>query len=282
MIWKILSFKRVERRPWEMFYIGLIYSSISFLITTFFFSQDYVLNKYRGILLTTMTLICCFPYFYFFIKKEEGKDLEINEEGKLIHEHMKTLKVLIWLFLGLTIGFSFWYIVVSEEASKTFDAQIKTFCVINNPSSYEECLRRYNLVTGSFYGMGHLLSILTNNIKVMIFILFFSLIFGAGAIFILIWNASVIGAAIGMFSKELIKIPIGLLRYLIHGVPEIVAYFIAALAGGILSVAIVRKDLRGERLWIILEDVIILLIIGSLILIAAAFIEVYITPTIIN
>jgi len=33
---------------------------------------------------------------------------------------------------------------------------------------------------------------------------------------------------------------------MIHGIPEIVAYFIGALAGGIISVAIIRKDLRGD------------------------------------
>lgn len=282
MIWRILPLKRIERNPWEMAYIGIIYASIAFILTSFFFSKDFVLDKYRGVLITTITLICCFPYYYFFLKQEEGKDLEINEEGKLVKEHMKALAALLWLFLGLTIGFSFWYLVSPSEAPKTFDAQIKTFCAINKPSGYEECLKSYGVITGSATEVNHLMGILVNNISVMVVILFFSLIFGAGAIFILIWNASVIGAAIGMFSKDLMKMHFGVLRYLIHGIPEIAAYFIAALAGGIVSVALVKKDLKGERLWIVLEDCVILLILGVLILIASAFIEVYITPIIIR
>jgi len=48
--------------------------------------------------------------------------------------------------------------------------------------------------------------------------LLFSLVFGAGAIFILAWNASVIAGAIGIFTKQsLLEIPIGLARYMIHG-----------------------------------------------------------------
>jgi len=62
--------------------------------------------------------------------------------------------------------------------------------------------------------------------------LIFSLIFGAGAIFVLAWNASVIAAAIGIFTKsELSSLPIALIRYMIHGIPEIASYFIVALAG---------------------------------------------------
>jgi len=73
-------------------------------------------------------------------------------------------------------------------------------------------------------------------------------------------------------------LPLGIARYMIHGIPEIAAYFIAALAGGIISVAIIRKDLRGERTWKILQDSLILIIIALIILVIGALIEVYITP----
>jgi uncharacterized membrane protein SpoIIM required for sporulation len=57
----------------------------------------------------------------------------------------------------------------------------------------------------------------------------FSLIFGAGAIFVLAWNASVIAAAVGIFSKNIGNLPLGIARYMIHGIPEITAYFVAAV-----------------------------------------------------
>jgi uncharacterized membrane protein SpoIIM required for sporulation len=123
------------------------------------------------------------------------------------------------------------------------------------------------------------LGIFANNVKVLIVTLLFSLAFGAGAIFILVWNASVIAAAIGMFAKgHFSGLTCGLFRYLIHGLPEISAYFVAALAGGILSVAIIRRDLDGERKWSILQDAIVLIIIALLILLVAAVMEVYLTP----
>lgn len=281
MLDRLVPLKRIMRNPWEMGYIGLIYSSVAVILVSFVFSGDYVLSQYSGILLVLFTLICCLPYMYQIIKQEEGHGLEINEQGRLIMEHSRAVKALMWLFLGLVIGFSFWYLVLPDEAPRNFDAQIKTFCTINNPQNYELCLQQYGVITGKVTSAEHLMAIFANNLYVMTFTLVFSLFFGAGAIFILIWNASVIAAAIGMFAENLAGMPAGLVRYLIHGLPEISAYFVAALAGGIVSVAFMRKDLRGERLWIILQDVVILIIVAVLILIAAAFMEVYLTPLLI-
>ena len=113
----------------------------------------------------------------------------------------------------------------------------------------------------------------------MIFTLIFSLIFGAGAIFVLIWNASVIAAAIGIFSKyQLADIPLGIARYMIHGFPEIAAYFITALAGGIFGVGAIRNGIRSRTFLRIAENTAVLLFIAIVILIIAAVIEEYFTP----
>ena len=135
------------------------------------------------------------------------------------------------------------------------------------------------VITGAATRGGSVLRIFSNNIYVLIFTILFSLIFGAGAIFILVWNASVIAAAIGIFAKgSLANLPIGILRYMIHGIPEISAYFVGALAGGIVSVAIIRRDLKGEGAWKILQDALLMIIIAIVILIVSALMEVYLTP----
>jgi uncharacterized membrane protein SpoIIM required for sporulation len=123
------------------------------------------------------------------------------------------------------------------------------------------------------------LSIVENNIYVMIFTLIFSLVFGAGAIFILVWNASVIAAAIGIFTQyRIVELPLGILRYMIHGGFEIGAYFITALAGGIFGVGALRHGFKDPKFMRVVENVIILLFIAIVILIFAAAIEVYLTP----
>jgi uncharacterized membrane protein SpoIIM required for sporulation len=100
-----------------------------------------------------------------------------------------------------------------------------------------------------------------------------------GAIFILAWNASVISSAIGITAgANLANLPLGLMKYMIHGIPEIGAYFVGALAGGIISIAIIKHDVHSEKFWVILQDSLNLVILSVILLFVAALIEVFITP----
>jgi len=281
MIELLMKPKRAERRSWEMFFVGAFWASVSLLLVAFVFGKDSVLKEGSGLLVVTFTVICCLPFMYYIIKLEEGKDIEISDSGKLIKEHSKAIRALMWMFFGFVVAFSFFYIAFPDSAGQNFNFQIKTFCAINNPSHYDYCIEQHGVPvgTGAVTGTNAVLSIFANNIYVLIFTILFSLAFGAGAIFILVWNASVIAAAIGIFAKgSLVQLPLGILRYMIHGVPEIGAYFIGALAGGIVSVAVIRKDLRGEGTWRILQDSLLMIIIAIVVLILAAFMEVYLTP----
>jgi len=281
MIELLMKPKKAERRPWEMFFVGMFWASVSLLLVTFVFGKDSILKEGSGLLVVTFTVISCLPFMYYIIKLEEGKDVEINDSGKLIKEHSKAIRALMWLFLGFVVAFSFWYIVMPGTAGQNFNFQIRTFCAINSPSHYDYCLEEHGVVaiTGAASGSSAFISIFANNIYVLIFTIIFSLLFGAGAIFILVWNASVIAAAIGIFAKgELSGLGLGLLRYMIHGIPEISAYFIGALAGGIVSVAVIRRDLRGEGVWKILQDSLLMIIIAIVILVISALMEVYLMP----
>jgi len=294
MIEMLMKPKKAERRPWEMFFVGLFYASVSLLLVSFVFGQDFVLKDGAGLLVVIFTVICCLPFMYYIIKLEEGKDVEISDSGKLIKEHSKAIRALMWMFLGFVIAFSFWYIVLPGQAGQNFNFQIKTYCSINSPTSavYDYCLAEHGIgkldgvVTGAATSIESFLGIFSNNIKVLIFTILFSLAFGAGAIFILVWNASVIAAAIGIFAKPYNwagGILCGFTRYLLfHGILEIGAYFIGALAGGIISVAVIRKDLRGEGMWKILQDSLLLIIIAIVILLVAGIIEVYFTGDIMR
>lgn len=285
MIEMLMKPKKAERRPWELFFVGMFYASVAFLLVAFVFDNDSVLREGSGLLIVIFTVVCCMPFMYYIIKLEEGKDIEIDDSGKLIKEHSKAINALMWLFLGLVIAFSFWYLVLPNSSGQIFNFQIKTFCAINSPSNYDYCTSHYGVPAGTGLAGGSrtILSIFANNIYVLIFTILFSLAFGAGAIFILVWNATVIAAAMGIFAeKSLINLPKALTRYMIHGVPEIAAYFIGALAGGIISVAIIRKDLKGEGTWRILQDSLILIIIAIVILAVAALVEVYLTPHIFS
>jgi uncharacterized membrane protein SpoIIM required for sporulation len=283
MLEMLINPKKAEKRPWEMFFVGAFYATISLILVQWIFSGDPVLSKYTGILVVTFCVMFTIPFMYYAIKNEEEKDLAMKGFKLLLKEHSKALLYFMFLFLGLIVAFSFWYIVF-DSGNQNFRAQIETYCIINKPTHFDECVSEYGVqhvskTTAFLTAREKIVNIFANNIYVLIFTLVFSLIFGAGAIFILAWNASVISAAIGIFSKsQLINLPLGVLRYMIHGVPEIGAYFAGALAGGIISIAVIKHDVHSEKFWTILQDSLNLVILSVLLLFFAALIEVFITP----
>jgi len=126
---------------------------------------------------------------------------------------------------------------------------------------------------------GTFLGIFTNNMTVAIFIIIFSLIFGAGAIFIIIWNASIISSVIVLSIKyQITGLPVGLARFLIHGVPEIASYFLFAMAGGMTSLAFIsflKGKLSKDNMLNVVRRASYLAIIGIIILILSALFEVF-------
>ncbi|MAG07421.1 hypothetical protein CMI46_01235 [Candidatus Pacearchaeota archaeon] len=281
MLEMLLNPKRSERRPWELFFVGLIYASLSVLLVQWTFSGDAVLVKYSGILIVTFTVMFSIPYVYYTIKIEEEKDSTYDNSFRLLREHSKAVHGLLWLFLGFIIAFSVLFILLGS--TDNYKAQIETFCAINSPGNYESCIQEYGVITGRVTGgvsnTQLLGGIFTNNLYVLIFTVIFSVIFGAGGIFILAWNASVISAAMVIFAKQdLYSLPLSLGRYMIHGFPEIAAYFVGTLAGGIIGLSIVKKEFKSEKFWNILHDSLLLIISGIVILLIAALMEVYITP----
>ncbi|MFC1728457.1 stage II sporulation protein M [Nanoarchaeota archaeon] len=256
---------KAEKKPWELFFLGLIYSSFAIALSLWVFEQ------YAGLLAVFLTVMACVPLIYNTLKLEESKNMIVEGERRLLKEHGKAISFLTFLFLGITISFMIWYLALPGEISADlFRIQTNTIFTLNAKAA----------------SAGLFTKILMNNLKVLTFCILFSFFYGAGAIFVLTWNASVIATAIGSFVKEqllaqntyLFSVSYGLLRYLVHGIPEIIAYFIAALAGGIISVAVIRHDYKTKNFQKIMFDTSNLIILSVIILVIAAFIETYFTP----
>lgn len=283
MLEMLINPKKAEKRPWEMFFIGLFYSSLSVLLVKWVFEQDAVLIKHSGILVVLFTVMFSLPFMYYTLRLEENKISPGRGSIELLKTHRHAIYALLWLFAGFVIAFAFWNsVLLTTETSRP---QIETYCMINRPGNFDECVRQFSIKDASKIApfltkSERLFLIFTNNMYVMMFTLVFSLIFGAGAIFILAWNASVIGAAIGIFTDyQVTGIPLGIARFFIHGIPEIAAYFIVALAGGMVSIAVIKHETGTEKFWEVLQDSLNLIIVSVVVLFVAALIEVFITPT---
>ena len=117
------------------------------------------------------------------------------------------------------------------------------------------------------------------------FCLIFAFFYGFGAIFILTWNASIIGTAIGSYAQNQFGsfvgiLPIALLKYMVHGIPEMIAYFMAGLAGGIISIAVIRHDFGSHKFKHILLDSLDLVFGAVMMLVFAGVLEIFVSPLI--
>jgi uncharacterized membrane protein SpoIIM required for sporulation len=283
MLESLINPRSSEKGPWKMFFVGLIYASLSLLLVHWFFAGDSNLSKASGMIVVLFCIMFSFPFMYFIIKKEEQDDEVAEGLFSVWEAHKDAIYAFMWLFLGFVVAFSFWNVVLQD--SNLLNFQVQTYCQINSPGDVNGCVEKYSSgnfnITGNSVNGLRLLSIIENNVYVMIFTLVFSLIFGAGALFILVWNASVISAAIGIFTRyKISEIPLGIARYIIHGFPEITAYFITALAGGIFGIGLARYGIRSPKFLKIVENVVVLIFIALVVLIIAALLEVYITPLI--
>jgi uncharacterized membrane protein SpoIIM required for sporulation len=272
-----------EKRPYLVFPLGYLYGILAFFLSTLIFHDD------LGMVIVLLTVMFSLPLIFSIVKMEAKKDLSAKSEKTLLKEHRKAILVYLSLFLGFTLAFSSIFIASSpSKITGYFSNQIETIESINGKSI---ALQGYSIQMK----MNSFFNIFLNNFRVTVFCIIFSFIFGAGAIFILSWNGSVLGVALGNFVREKIagfvaegqavgfahylhSISHSIVRYFIHGIPEILAYIVAGVAGGIISFAVIRHSLYSKKFESILVDCADLIIISIAILITASAIEVFITP----
>jgi len=263
----IFSSKVVRKNPWKMLLLGIIYSSAGILLSMWIFPSDPSLSA------VFLTVIAGVPLLVKVLKIEETESFT-KKEYPLVGNHKDVLGVIFFLFIGLLISFTAWYLILPEEtANQVFSIQRNTIQRINTN------------IQGSYIQVEYLKTILANNFKVLFFCLVFSLLYGAGALFIITWNSSVLGTAIGNAIKTNVTgalsyfsaIPMGFGQYLLHGVPELIAYFLAGIAGGIISAAVIRHKPKSKKFKEVVLDSIDLIILASIVLIASGLIEVYIS-----
>lgn len=255
---RIISPKTAKEHVSIVLLAGGIIASISVLIAYFVFVNTTFENAI-GIFVTFFITIGIFPFMINIGSYDEAKDESMQkfEKGEnIFSRHSTIIKVYVAFFLGVIMSLSILYMILpSDISTKIFHDQINEISRIRGDAT---------TLTGTFS------SILRNNFQVLVLSFLFSFVFGAGAIYILAWNSSVLASAIGESAKVL-GVPDAVLQYFPHGSLEFLAYFIGAIAGGIISFALTRR--KHKHFWFIVEDSLKMLIIAVIILAVAAFIE---------
>jgi uncharacterized membrane protein SpoIIM required for sporulation len=201
------------------------------------------LGEQSGLLLMVFVIIPAVPFIMDLLYYEEAETKKLAAKrllgSRTLARHAPMIAVLFSFFIGLTAAFTFWYAVLPEPTTQLlFGTQIKELAVVRGSFSGYAVERIEAQMLSAFE------TIFLHNLEVLMLILAFSLLYGAGAIFVLIWNASIIGVFLGKIARTA-DIGVGIIGIVPHGVFELLAYTTVALAGGIISRMIVLRRLQA-------------------------------------
>lgn len=256
---KLIESKYSRKNPLIIFIFGLIVSFIALFISYTVFKESTGLFT---IVIITLTVV---PFMADVLRREVVETEMTGEKQNFFQRHGDVIMAYVAIFCGMVLAMSITFVILPQDVvEKIFSEQI----------------REINIIQGKFTFESEFLKIVSNNMSVLLLTFLLSFLIGAGSILIIAWNASVLAAAIGLIAQSFggVKgIPIAVLTFIPHGSFELVAYFIGAIAGGMISVASTRK--RSTKFSYIFIDSLKLLMISFILLIIGGAIETMIIIT---
>jgi uncharacterized membrane protein SpoIIM required for sporulation len=254
----------IESKPWEMFFYSIVITSVSLWLSIQVFPSA------SSLVFVFLITLASFPLFYRILSDDELVDeKEIIQQISFYQRHKRTINIFGYFFLGVMVTTSFWASLISaENFESVFGYQMDSISDIRGDWS----------PSGNAIKPAGIFEVLFNNIRVTTLAFLLSFFFGTGAIFVLAWNASVLGVFATGIAKGHESVLVGhlnaFLSISIHAIPEIFAYFLAGIAGGILSFGI----MRGKHDKVVIEDAFATFAASVFVLVFAALLETFVTP----
>lgn len=302
----LFKLKEIKENPLKMLIMSIMIAIVSILIVLVTFPND------ASILAIAFIAIGALPIIHKVFVQEEESELKYKNPSAIgfLGRHKDLIKVYSYFFLGIILVYAFLFVYLSPQLTKVvYSQQVSVLDDISelrekinedaeefkqDKDELNESFTKNALVVklkddGQFNYVNLFILITKNNLLVLMLVLIFSFIFGAGALFIIAWNGSIIGTVIGAKIVQFMGeyAPLGLIGgvaahihglgllmgFVPHGVPEVLAYFVAAIAGTILSLTISLGVLRTEHGKVLLKDVLLLIVIAVGLIVIGSVIE---------
>ena len=258
----LFPIKKVVRNPVEMFIFSMIVTFSSIYLADLIFP-----GSSTGKIVTLFITVAMTPMIYGIFKEDEEVDRECAENKlhkNFLDRHDETIWSFTFLFIGVFLAIFLISILSPEEyVTQMFGDQLLE-------------IERVTSISGSFNVADILSVIITNNLRVMALSFALSFLIGSGAIVILAWNASILGLYLASFLRqglleEFVAKTVGIIP---HAPIEIGAYFLAGIAGGIISVGLIREKVFSKEFFLVFKDSLLLLAWAIVAVIIGALIEV--------
>ncbi len=273
MLEEILTFK-TNNQPTKLILFTIFITVIGFISSILIFPEH---SSIAHVLITTILLI---PLLSKQIKKEEKRESKVGMK-RFYKNHKSVFKIFLLLFTGIFIGYVIIILLMvffPAQLATSFDYQ---FAFIEN----SEILTN-SLLESSTNISQITLGLIMQNLLLIIICFALSLFYGSGGIFLVILNASIFATFL-IESMKLFKdfgsysLVFGI--YLLFWfIPITAAFLLTAIAGGVMSKALVHEKFHSKRFNNVLKDAFVLFISSLVLIIIAGLLQVFLTRLVVG
>ncbi len=270
MVLETIKLDWIKKRHYLCLFFGFAYTFIGYGIGTYIFDSGVSIAM---LFLATLLLV---PTLVKLVDEEE----KIERKQGLKHffrNHRDVGETYLFLFIGIFLGY-----VVLGFAAPGFN-EIFSFQV----DFLEKQEGLNSEVIQGFYEkplqptFSNVQNIIGNNLLIVLITFMLSFVYGVGAIFLIVLNSSVFAAFVVYISREIATTLGDVLKILgyfsIHLIPEITGFLFAAIAGGVLSKALMNEKFMSNEFRNVARDALAIMGIAVILIVIGAFLEVFLT-----
>jgi len=247
------------------FALSAVYVFVAFAVQEIFFPG----NSLATVLLLTILLV---PSIHHLIIMEEK--IERTGGKHFWAKHKTIIKSHLGAFLGILVGFLLLGIIDPSTLSyQTAQLQLEHL--------------RPEIVNGFLDkpyapSMQTAIALFSNNLTYLLMGFVLSLFYGAGAIFLVVFNASYFAAfVVQIITRWAAALQLTAVS-LLHLIPESAGFILTAIAGATMSRALLVEKYKAQTFKNVLQSSVKHLIIAILLILLAAFVETFITAMVFH
>lgn len=268
---QIYPMEFLKENPKYAFLLGMAYTIFATLFALMLFPQD------PALVIVGIVSILLLPSLYQLSTYHESEMSKHNAFNfwHVLTDNKQFIKVYLYLFFGSFIVFALFSLFLPTLATNyVFEQQVAVMAG-----------GAIHTAGGGYFSIPLFKELFVHNMFVMGICFLLSLIAGNGAIFMIIWNASVWGTVFGVLGKSVamylqthpaIIFSLILLSVFPHVLLEISSYIIAVVSGTIISDAMAREKIVSKTFARVLIHNILLLMCAVAVLAIAMIVETYV------
>ena len=213
------------------------------------------------------------PSLNKLLEQEERREVKGNLS--FFQEHEEVIDFSLYFFIGVFLVF---FVIGLSAPANIFSLE----SIYGEPATQTEP-SKIKFPKFEVDNKTKISGIIWNNIYVLVISFLLSVFYGSGSIFIILLNSSIFASALasavrlkfGPLSFAAVSCNLSVMFF--HTLPELSSYFLAAIAGGVLSKAVIKERHSFQNIKKITYDGFKLMLLAIAVLILAAFIEVFVS-----